>query len=214
MAVVNNPQIGDFLVELSNNPEKLQLIQKGLSNPQLLSFLNSLAPHPEEIQANIFEQAVNNLENILSNMTQKYTHKELKELLMKRINSWLSQSERPGYDLRTSNVTDLSIEGHLTLSSSGLFFTLEATEQHLTITTCYQDRAYMEEFINLVPGWVHRESSSGSLGRIYKNVPLQIVRIFNISSLALSVKSLLISMGVSTKNLNIESNSINTYFRS
>jgi transcriptional regulator with XRE-family HTH domain len=193
---------------LAADPKSLE------SNPHVQSLIRMLENYSEDILADIEEQVVNFLESTIRNLIPKYTHKELKDLLLKTQSSWIKQGKTPGYDLSEDNLKDgISIEGHLHLSNSALFFTLEVTNKYLSITTRYQDRTHMEEFIKLVPGWVHRESKTGNLGRVYKNVPLQIVRIFNLSPMALMVKSILATLGAQSQNITIESCSIESYFK-
>jgi transcriptional regulator with XRE-family HTH domain len=208
------PNIEEKLKLLSGNPNTLELLQLLESNPHVQSLIRKLANHSEDILADIEEQVDNFLESTISNLIPKYTHKELKDLLLKAQSSWIKQGKTPGYDLSEDNLKDgISIEGHLHLSNSALFFTLEVTNKYLSITTRYQDRTHMEEFIKLVPGWVHRESKTGNLGRVYKNVPLQIVRIINLSPMALMVKSILATLGAPSQNITIESCSIESYFK-
>jgi transcriptional regulator with XRE-family HTH domain len=207
-------QTAGGLIQTSENTEILELLQLLKNNQHVQSLVRKISNHSEEIQADIEEQVDNFLESTISNLIPRYTHKELKDLLLKTTSIWVRKVISPGYDLvEAREQGDLAIEGHLHLSNTALFFTLNVTNEYISLTTRYQDRTHMEEFIKLVPGWVHRESITGSLGSIYKNVPLLIVRIFNLSDMALKVRSLLSSFGASLQNIEIESSSVESYFK-
>ncbi|MFJ7676763.1 transcriptional regulator [Peribacillus sp. NPDC097198] len=208
------PNLENILNMITRDPKTLELLELLGSNPIVQSLVRKLSYHSEEIQENIEEQVDNFLDITISNLITRYTHKELKELMLKTTNKWLKEGILPGYDSTGSKGQDtVEFEGQLHLSNTAFFFTINSNNDFLSITTRYQDRFPMEEFINLIPGWVHKESKNGNLGSIYKNVPLQVVRIFNLSEIALKVKSLLSSQGVPLQNIELEASFVENYFK-
>jgi transcriptional regulator with XRE-family HTH domain len=188
--------------------------QNGL-NQHFEKIASGMSNLSDEIQAELVEQFQQLLEATVHKRSKTYTHKELKELLLKGAKSWLAQSEIPSYNnFDVGESTDIEVEGILQLGHSSFYFTLSITKDYIVLVAPYKDRSYMDEFISLIPGWMLKENSIGNLGSIFKDTPLLTVRIFNLAETALKVKSLLATMGVNSKNFEIESFSIDSYFKS
>lgn len=138
---------------------------------------NGMSNLSDEIQAELVEQFQQLLEATVHKRSKTYTHKELKELLLKGVRRWLAQSELPGYNnIVDGEQVEIKLEGILQLSNSSFYFTLTITKDYIVLMAPYKDRSYMEEFISLIPGWILKENAIGSLGSIFKDIPLLTVR--------------------------------------
>lgn len=144
----------------------------------------------------------------------RYTHRDIKDKLVNTFKHWKSSSALPGYGTESNlHFKEFKMKGYLETSETSVFFKLTGNEQYAAITTRYQDRQLIEEYLRLIPGIYTSEARNGNLGNFYSNVPLYTMRVFNPASIVREMKIIFSNQEVSIKEVSFEDPNIEPYFK-
>jgi transcriptional regulator with XRE-family HTH domain len=180
---------------------------------ELQEVISELFILSDELQLQVATGLRELIDSIQYNTVKKFNHRDIKSVLTNTYDKWKRTSKTPGYQPEPAEVFEEYLEGHLELSNSSLFFTLTCNNQYLKVTTRYQDRNLMEEFLNLSPGLRMSLFDNGNLGKTYKNTALCHTFIVNPASLVKETKVVLQNNNVEFNKVTFEDCSIEPYFR-
>lgn len=194
------------------SPKDANILEHLQQHPNFYTLLSNLSNLDDELTTELYEQYIKIHSMLLEEKTAKYTHKEFKQFFLDTNNHWIDMVKLKSYvNNPTKQFDELAIEGHLQLSNSSLFFVLRANEDLLSITTNYQDRHFLNDFVNLVSGVKANVNTRGKLGSIYNDVPLYSILIFNPANFVIHIKSLLNQYDINQSYITFENEFIHSY---
>lgn len=197
------------------SPKDLNLAEQLKQHPDFYALLLNLFTLDDELEAEIIEQFEKVYNMALEKKIHKYTHKEFKQFFLDTNDHWINMMKLKSYvNNQTQQFDEFKVEGSLQLSNSSLFFVLQANEKFLSITTQYQDRHFLNDFVDLVSGVKMSVGGRGGLGIVYDNVSIYSIFIFNPVNLASEIKSLLEKYDVNLNHIKFEDEFIHSYIMS
>ncbi|MFD2214997.1 helix-turn-helix domain-containing protein [Metabacillus endolithicus] len=182
-------------------------------HPEIKAVIEKLSSLSDDIQVKISDDISELINSHILNLIQKYSYRDVKEVLRKTYDNWKRIINSPGYEKEESVHFQEELEGYLELSTESLFFTLSSNEHFLYVTTRYQDRQLMDDLIKIVPGIKVTEYTNGNLGKTYKNAALFRVFIFNPATMVKEMKPLLSDHNLNINKITFEECHIEPFFK-